>query len=71
MERIIRYIICCVILHNFLIAENDEGNTYFFEENDCASEIGANNELNCSVNDTTNEDERRQQLTSYFAEMHI
>ena len=60
MERIIRYITCCVILHNFLIAENDEENTYFFEDDDCASEIDADNELNCPANDATNEDERRQ-----------
>ena len=71
MERIIRCIACCVILHNFLMAENDEVNTYFYEDDDCVSEIDADNELNCPVNDATNEDERRQQLTSYFAEMYM
>ena len=71
MEKTIKHITCCVILHNFLIAENDEGNNYFNEDDDCVSEIDADNELNCPANDATNEDERRQQLTSYFAEMHM
>ena len=32
IEKIIKYIIVCVILHNFLIAENNKHNTYFYEE---------------------------------------
>ena len=31
MERTIRYIAVCVILHNFLIAENHEVNSFFNE----------------------------------------
>ena len=71
MVQIIKCIACCVILHNFLIAENDEGNTYFYEEDDCASDIDADNELNCPSNDASNKDKRRNQLMAYFSEMHM
>ena len=71
MVQIIKCIACCVILHDFFIAENDEGNAHFYEEDDCASNIDAGNESNCPANGTSNEDERRNQLTAYFSEMRM
>ena len=70
MEKIIKQISVCVILHNFLIPENDESNTYFCEEDDCTSKIDAYNELNFPVNDATDENERRNKMTNYFWETH-
>ena len=55
-----------VILHNFLIAENDKRNAFFEEDDDCMSNIDANNELNCPVNDAIDEQEQRNELTEYF-----
>ena len=71
IEKIIKYILCAVILHNFLIAENDEGNVFFEEDDDCVSGIDTDNKLNCPVNDATDEQERRNQLTEYFCEKYM
>ena len=70
MTKIIRHITACVILHNFLIAENDDGNNLFAEEDGYTSDIDADNELNCPVNDATDEQERRNQMTEYLWETH-
>ena len=51
IEKIIKCILCAVTLHNFLITENDEGNVFSKENNDCARKTDANNKLNCPVND--------------------
>ena len=50
MEKIIKRITACVISHNFLIASNDVGNSYFYNDNNCISEIDADDELNCPAN---------------------
>ena len=45
----------CINIHNLLIAENNKGNTYFHDDNNCVSEIDADNELNCPANDIIDE----------------
>ena len=58
IEKIIEYVLHAVILHNFLIVKNDEGDAFFKEDNDSASDINADNELNCPINDATDEQEQ-------------
>ena len=57
IEKIIKNISLCVVLHNFLIAENDECNSFFYEKDKCASDINSDNELNYIVNDSIDEEE--------------
>ena len=45
------------MLHDFLITENDEGNSVFAEEDGCVSDIDVDNELNFLVNDEIEENE--------------
>ena len=71
MERILMHVTVCVVLHDFLIAENDEDNKHRSEEDDCESNTDADNELNYPVNDATNENERRSQLTDFLAQKHM
>lgn len=68
MKRIIRRIATCLILHHFLIANNDEGYKHYYQDHDDASNIDADNELNRPVNDASNENERRNQLTDFLAQ---
>ena len=63
MTKIIRHVAVCIMLHNFLIAENDDGNNLFAEEDGHDSDVDAENESNCPVNDATDEQERRNQMT--------
>jgi len=71
MEKIIKYITAAVILHNFLISENNESNYFFDEEDNCLSDIDANNGLNCPVNDESDEQECHNQMTAYFCEKYM
>ena len=52
------------------MAENNEGNTVFSEEDGYISDIDTDNELNCLVNDATDENEWRNQMTEYLWETH-
>ena len=49
MIKIIKYMTSCIALHNFMIKDNDEINAYFIEEDDCASDVDSNNELDCPL----------------------
>ena len=49
-----------------MIVENDESNVYFTEEDDYASDIDDDNELNCPAYDATNEEERREHIKEHL-----
>ena len=65
IEKIIKYIIV-VVIDNFVISKNDESNTYFYEEDNCMSNIDADNELNFLVNDATDENELKMKKLIIF-----
>ena len=51
-----------------MITENHESNAYFTEEDERASDIDAENELNCPTCDATNEEERREHIKECLCE---
>ena len=70
VTKIIRCITIFVMLHKCLIAENDDGNNLFAEEDGHASGMCADNELNCPINDATDEKKQRNQMTECLWETH-
>ena len=52
------------------MSENDNNNTYFYEEDNYTSDIDTDNELNFPVNVATDKNKWRNQVTNYFFEIH-
>lgn len=68
MIKILRYFLTCVVIRNFLIIRNESATESFKEEDDCASDIGADNDLRRPVNDGTDECERCRKFTNFMLE---
>ena len=66
LENILKYITCCIILHNLLIDFKDEDDLEDFDDD--VSEIDADNELNQPLQPTAKADTRRTQLFNYVME---
>ena len=75
MKRILRYIDCCMILHNLLLDVDDEiPDEWIDDVDDCSSQIGESiGEVDYSfplLNDEIN-DERRQRCLQIFRDYRI
>lgn len=64
VEYAIQYIVAAVILHYFLITENNEGNYLFQNEDKFNSNLYAVNELNFPINDVI--DKNANHFNTYF-----
>ena len=69
MKSILNFIECTVILHNFLVVENEsEVPQEWLDETDI-SHLENNDELNCAIPQESPKNTRQMQLMTYINEL--
>ena len=75
LKRVLRYVECCIILHNFLAGfESDDENNEWHDENDDVSDIDASLavlDINNEVSEQDSHDARRQIVYHFLKEYTV
>ena len=79
LQKILKYIEVAIILHNLLIAHNDDDipdDWYDWQDfsdidDDARAQLPANDELNQAIPESMPNNTRRSQLTAYINEVYV